>query len=98
MIIEYDNSILTNEIILLFFYASYSKACNANLEILDYLNDKLNISIYKINVTKYPFLKNKYQVKYIPAYVLLKNNKFIGKNEGTQNRYFLCSWIKQYLR
>ncbi len=98
MILEYENNDLTNEFILLFFYASYSKACNANLEILDYLNDRLNIPIYKINVTKYPFLKDKYQVRYIPAYVLLNNNKFISKSEGTQNRYFLYSWIKKYLK
>ena len=94
MIIEYNGSNLNDG--LFYFYASWNSNCNSTKQKLERLNfDNKNITIYRINVTKFPELKEKYKVSRIPSYMIVKNNNIITRRDGNIDFYSLNKWIKE---
>lgn len=78
------------------FYAIWCTNCKAqekNLKQLD--QDKLNISIYKVNIEEQMSLTQKYQIKVIPTTIYLKNGKLISTDFGIKSVNELKKNIQQ---
>lgn len=96
MIIEYNGGKL-NDDTLLYFYASWTSKCNIHLDALKRINNEVgNLLITKINVTKYQMLKQKYLVKKIPTFIILKNDEIVARLDGYKDQYSLLKWINNY--
>lgn len=96
MIIEYNGKEIESDS-LLYFYASWSSKCNIHLDALKKIDkNSNNLSIVKINVTKYPTLKERYIVKKIPTFIILKNNNIISRLDGYTDQYSLARWVSNF--
>lgn len=93
MILEYKGTNLINDGIL-YFYSSWINDCSISKNSLNEINSKFkNINIQKINVTKYYKLKKDYNIKIIPSFLYIKNDKVISKIDGMSNTISLNKWI-----
>ena len=95
MIKEYNGSnIIENG--LLYFYSSWISSCNMYNELNERISNKFtDLDIMRINTTKYYSMKEQYNIKKIPSYVLIKNNANIAKLDGMTNQYSLINWINE---
>lgn len=94
MIIEYNGGNIAADC-LAFFYASWSSKCNLHdnaLKRIEYENQ--GIKIIKINTSKFHNMKEYYQIKKIPTFILFKNNNLISRVDGYTDQYSLCKWVK----
>ena len=97
MILEYKETFDLNDTEIYYFYASWNNSCNISKELLDKLTKEVKkYNIIKINVTKYPYLKKKYNINKIPSYTFIKNGILISKLDGGINSYTLLKWVKQF--
>ncbi|MGM9971993.1 MAG: thioredoxin family protein [Anaeroplasmataceae bacterium] len=93
MIQEYNENTQIRGLMVLFFYASWSKSCALNEEIISIISKKINV--LKINTTKYYDLKIKYNVKKIPTYILSRDGNIISIYSGPINRKNVLGWLEQ---
>jgi len=78
------------------FYATWCTNCKVqekNLKQLD--QDKLNISIYKVNIEDQMSLAQKYNIRTIPTTIYLKNGKLISTDLGINSVNELKNNIQQ---
>ena len=97
MLSEYNgNNLIENGI--LYFYSSWVSSCNVPKDNLNFINNNLkNVDIQKINTTKYYNIKKNFEIKTIPSFALIKNNKIIAKLDGMSNKITLNKWIVEHL-
>ena len=94
MIYEYNGSNLADG--LYYFYASWNSRCNVLAERITRLNLEFsNLKIYKVNTTKYANMKKEYQITKMPSYLLIENQKVIGRKEGNLDYFTLKKWLSE---
>ncbi|MGM9969341.1 MAG: thioredoxin family protein [Anaeroplasma sp.] len=95
MILEYNFQSSIDGYALLFFYASWSSNCNLHQDAIKRIaSENKDLNIYKINTTKYPNLKQKYNVHKIPTFILLNDNRIVSRVDGYKDGYSLSKWVK----
>lgn len=96
MIVEYSGKDINSDC-LLYFYASWSSKCNLHLDALKKIEkNNSDLLIVKINVTKYHILKERYLIKKIPTFIILKNNNIISRLDGYTDQYSLSRWVYNF--
>jgi hypothetical protein len=95
LILEYNGSNLISNGILYFYSAWLSDCSVAKNNIIDISIIHKDITIQKINVTKYYKLKKYYNVKVIPSLILINNDKLMSKLDGISNKLTINNWIKE---
>ena len=96
MILEYNGKEI-NPNALLYFYASWSSKCNIHLDALKRIEkNNSDLLIIKINVSKYQLLKQKYSVKKIPSFIILKDNNVVSRLDGYTDQYSLARWVSNF--
>ncbi|MDE7263153.1 MAG: thioredoxin family protein [Anaeroplasmataceae bacterium] len=94
MIYEYNGSNLADG--LYYFYASWNSRCNILADRLLKLNlDFKNLTIYKVNTTKYSQMKKDFNVVKMPSYLLIKNQQVISRKDGNLDYFSLKKWLSE---
>lgn len=94
MIYEYNGSNLADG--LYYFYAAWNSKCNLLAERLLKLNlDFKNLTIYKVNTTKYAQLKKDLKVIKMPSYLLIKNQQVVSRKDGNFDYITLKKWLAE---
>ncbi len=84
--IEYPAGDYLNGKSIVLFYASYHSNCNITLDALKRLEKKYyNIKFIMVNTTKYYKLKEKHNVKALPALLYFKNGELVDFIGGSLN-------------
>lgn len=96
MIYEYNGSNLADG--LYYFYASWNSRCNVLAERITKLNMEFkNLTIYKVNTTKYANMKKDFQVSKIPSYLLIQNQQVVSRKDGNFDYISLKKWLNERL-
>ena len=96
MLLEYNSQIEIKGFSLLYFYASWSSNCNLHKESIKRIdNENKDLNIYRINVTKFPNLKQKYSIHKIPSYIILNEGNIVSRLDGYTDGYSLSRWVKR---
>ncbi|MDE6947079.1 MAG: thioredoxin family protein [Anaeroplasmataceae bacterium] len=94
MVYEYNGSNLNDG--LYYFYASWNSKCNILAERIQKLNLEFKeLSIYKVNTTKYMNLKKELQVNKMPSYILIQNGKIVSRKDGNLDYFTLKKWLSE---
>ena len=94
MIYEYNGTNLADG--LYYFYASWNSKCNMLAERIQRLNMEFkNLTIYKVNTTKYTNLKHDLKINKMPSYLLIKNQEIVGRKDGNFDYYTLKKWLQE---
>ena len=84
---EFEDSIISNENVIIDFSASWCGPCKTLQPILEQVaNENENISIFKIDVDKEIELCEKYAIRSVPTMLFFKNGKETHRTIGTQNK------------
>ena len=96
MIYEYNGSILADG--LYYFYASWNSRCNVLAERITKLNMEFkNLTIYKVNTTKYANMKKDFKINKIPSYLLIQNQQVVARKDGNFDYISLKKWLNERL-
>ncbi len=96
MILEYNGGNLHSDC-LVYFYASWSSKCNLHLDALRKISEEnKDLTIIRVNVSKYHILKEKYSIHKIPTFILLKEDNVVSRVNGYTDQYSLTRWVKKY--
>ncbi len=94
MVYEYNGSNLNDG--LYYFYASWNSKCNILAERIQKLNLEFKeLSIYKVNTTKYMNLKKELQVNKMPSYILIQNGQIVSRKDGNLDYFTLKKWLSE---
>lgn len=94
MIYEYNGSNLADG--LYYFYASWNSRCNVLADRIQRLNiDFKNLTIYKVNTTKFAQLKKDLKINKIPSYLLIQNQQIIDRKDGNFDYLTLKKWLNE---
>lgn len=97
MVYEYSGEKLQDG--LYFFYASWNSSCNVLKERVTKLNIEFqNLNIFRVNTTKYASLKQKFAVKRIPSYLLIKEEQVVSRKDGNIDYYSLKQWLREGMK
>ena len=89
---NYD-SLVSEGIVLVDFYANWCGPCKMLSPILDELDD--NIKVVRVDVDKNEEFAKKYNIFSIPTLFLYKNGKLVGTKNGFVPKPILESWINE---
>lgn len=96
MIYEYNGSNVTDG--LYYFYASWNSNCNTIKNRINRIDKEYNnLTIYRVNTTKYIKLKNDMNINKIPSFIFIKNNEIVSRISGNVDYYTLSNWLKENL-
>lgn len=94
LIYEYNGSNLADG--LYYFYASWNSSCNVLKDRITKLNlDFKNLTIYKVNTTRYPQIKKDLKINKIPSYLLISNQQIVDRRDGNIDYLTLKNWLKE---
>jgi thioredoxin 1 len=97
--LNFQETISSNDVVLVDFYADWCGPCQAlhpTLEVLDKEFEGKAI-ITKINVDKNPELSQQFDVRSIPALFYFKNGEIVGKQNGLQPKNVISENIHKLL-
>jgi thioredoxin 1 len=92
---EFNSLFGQDKPVLLDFYADWCGPCKSLLPAVEKLADKYEgeILIQKVNVSIFPKLAQKFEVRSIPALLMIQDKKVLEKVQGYQSRAALESFI-----
>lgn len=101
MISELKGDVLSEDIInsdkpiLLDFWGAWCKPCQVVSTFIEEIDREMSgkIDILKINVTENPRLVSQYEVLNIPALIILKKGKIMGKLVGSVSKEKIIDFI-----
>ena len=81
---NFNDLIASEKPVLIDFYADWCAPCRAMGPVLKDLKAQMgdNVSIFKIDVEKYPAIAQKYQVQSIPTFILFKKGSALWRKSG----------------
>lgn len=96
MIIEYSGGNF-NPDCMVYFYASWSSRCNLHLDALKRIeNENRDLTILRVNTSKYHMLKEKYNITKIPTFLMIHDDTVVARVNGYTDQYTLTRWVKKY--
>lgn len=96
MIFEYNFNSNIEGFAILYFYAAWSSKCNLHQDVLKRIdNENKDVSIYKVNTTKFPHMKQKFSIHKIPSYVIINEGNVLSRVDGYTDAYSLSRWVKK---
>ncbi len=97
---NFQDTINTNNVVLVDFYADWCGPCKALQPTLEALDTEFEgkAIISKINVDKNPELSQQFEVSSIPALFYFKNGVLIGKQVGMQSKSVLSDTLKNIIK
>ncbi|MCB0848824.1 MAG: methyltransferase domain-containing protein [Bacteroidetes bacterium] len=89
---------MSHECLLLYFYADWCGSCQTMQTVMDRLKDKIpeNTEVVKIDLDKNHKLASIYQIRSVPAFILLKSGKEQWRKSGIMTACELEQIILQY--
>ncbi|MDE7213283.1 MAG: thioredoxin family protein, partial [Anaeroplasmataceae bacterium] len=54
-----------------------------------------NLTIYKVNSTKYPQMKKDFKINKIPSYLLIQNQQVVTRKDGNFDYLTLKKWLNE---
>lgn len=89
-----DNKMdITNELVLVDFFATWCGPCKMLSLVLDKLDEEKIIDIYKVDVDENGSLAEEYGIRAVPTLVLFKDKKEIKRLSGYRTLDELKGWI-----
>lgn len=85
-----------NKVMLVDFWASWCAPCRVMAPVLNDVADNLtgNLHVGKVNIEQYQSLAERFKVRSIPTFILLKNGIEVKRFVGMKDREFLVQQIK----
>lgn len=97
---EFDNNILKSEgLFLVDFYADWCGPCKAMVPALEDTAREFadELKIVKINTDHAPNLSERYTIRGIPAFLVVKNGEIVDRFGGVQTRTELTAIVEKHL-
>lgn len=87
--------LISDDLVLVDFYATWCGPCKMMSPIIDSLVDERAFKVVKIDVDKNMEIAQEYSVMSIPTLILFKNGKLIDKKNGFMTKELLLEWINK---
>lgn len=80
------------------FYADWCGPCSAMLPTMENLKEEFKDQVIfsDINIEDNPQVRLDYQIRSIPAFILLKDRKEVARKIGSANLSDMQEWIEEY--
>lgn len=92
---DFDN-LVSNDIVLVDFYATWCGPCKMLGPILEELaNDRDELQVVKIDIDKNGDLAKSYGIMSVPTLLLFKNGNMVGKQVGFMPKELITKWIEE---
>lgn len=97
---NFDSILLSDELVLVDFFASWCQPCKAQSPILSEVAQEIkgNLKIIKIDVDKNKGVALKYNVRGVPTLALFKKGNLVWRESGVQQKQKLLSVIQSFLK
>ena len=93
---ENFNSLITDELVLVDFYADWCGPCKMLSPVLEELiNDRAELKIVKVDVDQNEDLAKQYGILTIPTLLLFKNGSLVSTKKGYMPKELLNNWINE---
>lgn len=87
---EFNNLFNSNQSLLLDFYADWCGPCKMMAPVVDEI--ARSESVLKIDIEKFPELAQKFEVRSIPTFVVVKNQEISAFRLGASSKNDFLSW------
>ncbi len=87
--------LISDDLVLVDFYATWCGPCKMMSPIIDSLVNERAFKVVKIDVDKNMEIAQEYSVMSIPTLILFKNGKLIDKKNGFMTKELLLEWINK---
>lgn len=94
---NFESEVLnSNKTVLIDFWASWCGPCRMMSPVIDQIAEEMgdNIKVGKINIDEERDLAIQYEVMSIPAFIVFKGGKEIGRSIGVQDKEEIKSMLK----
>lgn len=92
---ENFDELISGNLVLVDFYASWCGPCRMLSPILDEVINDTSITLIKVDVDKHEMIAKKYGVMSIPTMILFKNGEIVEKRVGMTSKEQLLKWIDE---
>ena len=94
---EFENSVSSNEWVLVDFWAPWCGPCKAIAPVLEQVAGEREILIAKVDTDTNPTNAAKLGVRGIPALFLYHNGQIVSKQSGAMPKPQLLKWIDDHM-
>lgn len=86
----------SNKIVVVDFFANWCGPCKMLSPVIEDLsNEMTNVTFLKVNVDNFNEIASEFQIMSIPAIIIFKDGKVVGKSVGFQTKDALKKFISQ---
>lgn len=86
----------SNKIVVVDFFANWCGPCKMLSPVIEDLsNEMTNVTFLKVNVDNFNEIASEFQIMSIPAIIIFKDGKVVGKSVGFQPKDALKKFISQ---
>ncbi|MDD4809163.1 MAG: thioredoxin [Bacilli bacterium] len=90
---EEFNKLISEELVLVDFYATWCGPCKMLTPIIDELINERQLKVVKIDVDKNMELAQSYGIMSVPTLILFSKGKQLDKKTGFMSKEVLMNWI-----
>lgn len=93
---NFKEIIESNKIVVVDFFANWCGPCKMLSPVIEDLsNEMIDVTFLKINVDNFNEIASEFQIMSIPAIIIFKDGKIVGKSVGFQPKDALKNFISQ---